>query len=48
MQFGDLNIPIILDSDIGHIAPQIPIVNGSIIHVKSFFGKGSIKCEFLP
>ena len=45
---GDLNIPIILDSDIGHIAPQIPIVNGSIMEVKSFAGKGSIKCEFLP
>ena len=45
---GNLNIPIILDSDIGHVAPQIPIVNGSIIEVKSSFGKGSIKCKFLP
>ena len=45
---GDLNIPIILDSDIGHVAPQIPIVNGSIIEIESFSGKGSIKCKFLP
>lgn len=26
---GDLNVPIIMDTDIGHIAPMMPIVNGS-------------------
>lgn len=30
---NDLNIPIIYDVDIGHIAPQMPIVNGSILDV---------------
>lgn len=45
MLFGNLNIPIVLDSDIGHIAPQIPIINGSIIKIKSSGGKGSIRCE---
>lgn len=42
----DLNIPIICDADIGHLAPQIPIVNGSILEVKSTDGKGSIKNIF--
>jgi muramoyltetrapeptide carboxypeptidase LdcA involved in peptidoglycan recycling len=42
----DLQIPIILDSDIGHLAPQIPIVNGAILEVKSENGKGSIKNIF--
>ena len=40
---GDLNIPIIIDCDIGHIAPQIPIVNGAILEVVSENGRGSIK-----
>lgn len=30
---NDLNIPVIYDVDIGHIAPQMPIVNGSILDV---------------
>lgn len=42
----DLNIPIILDADIGHVPPQIPIVTGSIIKVKSSKGKGEIKTIF--
>ena len=28
-----LNIPIIYDADIGHVAPQMPIVNGGILEV---------------
>jgi len=43
---NDLNIPIIMDCDIGHLAPQIPIVNGAILDVKSENGKGSIKNIF--
>jgi muramoyltetrapeptide carboxypeptidase LdcA involved in peptidoglycan recycling len=43
----DLNIPIIVDADIGHIAPQIPIVNGAILEVKSEGGKGYIKNRFI-
>lgn len=44
---GDLNIPIILESDIGHLAPQIPIVTGSILEVFSKNGKGKIKNIFI-
>lgn len=43
---GDLNIPVICDADIGHVDPQIPIVNGSIIKVISENGKGSIDNYF--
>lgn len=41
--FSDLNIPIIIDADIGHVPPQIPIVTGSFVEIKSSSGKGSIK-----
>lgn len=43
---GNLNIPIILDADIGHIPPQMPIVNGSIIEVSCENGKGEVKTFF--
>lgn len=39
---GDLDIPIILDADIGHVMPQLAIVNGAIINVTSENGKGKI------
>ena len=39
---NDLNIPIIIDTDIGHIAPRITIINGSIATITSTKGKGSI------
>ncbi len=42
----DLNIPIVLDADIGHIPPQMPIVNGSIIEVICEKGNGVIKTFF--
>lgn len=44
---GDLNIPIIINADIGHLAPQIPIVTGSVIEVNSKAGKGWIKNLFI-
>lgn len=40
---GNLNIPIILDADIGHVPPQMPIVNGSILEVTCKNGEGMIK-----
>lgn len=43
---GNLNIPIILDADIGHIPPQISIVNGSIVEVSCENGEGVIKTFF--
>lgn len=41
-----LNIPIIYDVDIGHIAPQMPIVNGAILDVSYKNGKGKIETIF--
>lgn len=38
--FGDL--PIIMDADIGHVAPKMTLINGSIVEIKSKDGKGSI------
>ena len=43
---GNLEIPIILDADIGHIPPQMPIVNGSILEVVCEEGKSEIKTFF--
>lgn len=37
-----LNIPIIINADIGHVAPRMTIINGSIANIKSKDGKGSI------
>ena len=39
---GDLNIPIIYDADIGHVAPQLAIINGEIMKITSEEGKGKI------
>ncbi len=41
--FENMDIPVIYDTDIGHILPQIPIVSGAIIEVESEKGKGFIK-----
>lgn len=40
---GSLNIPVILDADIGHVPPQMPIVNGAILDVTCENGEGVIK-----
>lgn len=42
----DLNLPVIYDVDIGHIAPQMSIVNGAILEVEYQNNKGSIKTIF--
>ena len=39
----DINIPIICDADIGHIAPQLAIVNGGILKIISENGKGIVE-----
>lgn len=39
---GNINIPIITGADIGHVAPQMAIVNGSIMKIISENGKGEI------
>ena len=38
-----LNIPVIFDMDIGHVSPQMPIINGGRIEVVSSGGKGTLK-----
>lgn len=43
---GDLNIPIICDADIGHVSPQLAMVNGAILEIISQNGKGSVKTIF--
>ena len=43
----EFDFPIIMDADIGHLAPTIPIVNGSVLEIKSANGKGSIKNIFI-
>lgn len=42
----DLNIPVIYDVDIGHVAPQLAIVNGGYAKINYKFGKGEIKNYF--
>lgn len=42
----DLNIPIIYNADIGHIAPQIPILSGGILEIECKNGKGKITNYF--
>ena len=32
---ASLNIPVIIDADIGHVAPQLAIVNGAILDITS-------------
>lgn len=39
----ELEIPIICDADIGHVKPQLAIVNGAIIEITSQNGKGTVK-----
>lgn len=39
---NDLNIPIIIDADIGHVPPRMTIINGSIATITSTNGKGTI------
>jgi muramoyltetrapeptide carboxypeptidase LdcA involved in peptidoglycan recycling len=41
----ELNLPIILEADIGHKPPQFTMMNGAIANIYSFHGKGSIKFE---
>ena len=40
---GNLNIPIICDADIGHVSPQLAIVNGAILKITSENGKGKVE-----
>ena len=39
----DLNIPIIINADIGHVSPRMTIINGAIATITSSKGKAKIK-----
>ena len=39
----DLNIPIIINTDIGHVSPRMTIINGAIATITSSKGKAKIK-----
>lgn len=41
----DLNIPIIINADIGHVSPRMTIINGAITTITSSKGKGKIRFE---
>lgn len=40
---GELKVPVILDVDIGHKAPQMTIINGALAEITSCKGKGTLK-----
>lgn len=44
-QLKEFNVPIIIDIDVGHVAPSIPMLNGSVAKVQVKGGVGNI--EFL-
>lgn len=44
---GSLNIPIIINTDIGHVAPRLTIINGAIAHIYSKNGKGTILFDLI-
>ena len=39
---GDVNVPVLYDADIGHIPPQMQIVNGAIGKVEFADGKATV------
>lgn len=45
MMIRDLNVPVIMDADLGHINPSMPIINGSYATVKAKGNKMSIKMD---
>lgn len=44
---GDLNVPVFYDADIGHIPPQMQIVNGAVGKVEFADGKATVRQELL-
>ena len=40
-------IPIVMDADIGHVAPKFTVINGAFGHVLANEGKGSLKMELI-
>lgn len=44
--FKNIGLPVVYDVDIGHVAPQMSIVNGAILEVKYNNGKGTLRNIF--
>ena len=42
---GELNIPIIIDADFGHVPPRMTIINGAYATIVSKKGKGTMQFE---
>ena len=42
---SDLQIPVICDADIGHVSPQMAILNGGILKISSENGKGIVETK---
>ncbi|UIP29699.1 S66 peptidase family protein [Photobacterium sp. TLY01] len=40
---GDLSVPVILNADIGHLAPNMPIMNGAVADVQMTNGKAWVQ-----
>ncbi|TFC07068.1 LD-carboxypeptidase [Cryobacterium adonitolivorans] len=45
---GGLGIPVIVDFDLGHQPPQMPLVNGALAEVELTDGRGRITQYFVP
>jgi muramoyltetrapeptide carboxypeptidase len=45
---GDLGVPVIVDFDIGHQPPQLPLVNGALAEVELVDGRGRITQHLVP
>ena len=45
-RLADLNVPIILDADIGHKGPQMIMINGAMTKVEAF-ADGSGRVTYL-
>jgi muramoyltetrapeptide carboxypeptidase len=43
---GDLSIPVLYDVDIGHVPPQLSLVNGAMAKVR-YFDKGGMVAQLL-
>ena len=41
----DLNVPVIYDADIGHVSPQLSMINGAIIDLDYNNGKANVRFE---
>jgi muramoyltetrapeptide carboxypeptidase LdcA involved in peptidoglycan recycling len=45
--FGREEIPVIFDTDIGHLPPQNTLVNGAYSEIHYIDGKGTISMKFI-